>query len=463
MTTDATTQLTELTHLISEKRAPVAVIGLGYVGLSVAGMLARCGFAVMGVDINMARIAALQAGRSPMEGEEPGFEELITEVTASGRLNVTADYDGVRGARVVIICVDTPVEEETHLPVYKALRGALASLGPVLEPGALVIVESTIAPGTMTTLVIPTLEASTGMQAGEDFYLGHCPERVTPGKLLYNLTHLSRTVGGQTPDVAAAMVTLYTHYVEGDLDTTDLLSAEIVKTAENAFRDVQIAFANELAIICETLGADAFEVRELVNKSPGRNVLMPGAGVGGHCIPKDPWLLIANVRAQYEPLLIPAARAVNNQMPYRMVELTRQGLAAHGVELAGARIAVLGYAFREGTDDDRDSPSQYLIAALEAEGALPVVHDPYVRAYQVPLEAVVSGAQAVVLMVGHAAYRELDLAALLAVVALPVLIDGRHIFTAADARAHGFTYLGVGTPQAKSDHAHSGSDAVLRS
>lgn len=433
-----------LIQRINQQAITVSVIGLGYVGLPVACMMARSGFQTVGLDIKQDRVDAINAGQSPIGGKEPGIAKLIAEVTQTGRLRATTSYDDLRAAEVVIICVDTPVDADTHLPSYRALRAVLGELGKVLANGAVVIIESTIAPGTMHHLVIPALEESSGKTAGVDFFVGHCPERVTPGLLLNNLVKMSRTVGGQTSDVAQAMIALYKHYVQGELDAADLLTAEVVKTAENAYRDVQIAFANELALICEALGADVYRVRNLLNKSPGRNMLLPGAGVGGHCIPKDPWLLIANVRDQVDTRLIPAARAVNNTMPIHMVDLLEGALAAHDVSLAGARVAVLGYAFREDTDDDRDSPTMYLIEELQQRGALPQVQDPYIAAYQRPLEDVITNADALIIMVAHSAYKPLDLAALGDRMAHRILIDGRNVIDKAAARQHGFTYIGVG-------------------
>ncbi len=440
------TELT-ITQQIRDREVAVGVIGLGYVGLPVACILAKTGFKVIGVDIQAERIATINVGQSPIGGEEPGITDLIAETTTSGNLHATTDYQALSQARVIIVCVDTPVDKTTHYPTYRALRAALTALGEVIGQGTLVIIESTIAPGTMSRIVIPELEQSSRRKAGIDFYVGHCPERVTPGLLLHNLKHVSRTVGGQTSEVAEAMLALYRQYVNADLDEADLLTAEIVKTGENAYRDVQIAFANELAIICERLGADVYKVRELLNKSPGRAMLLPGAGVGGHCIPKDPWLLIANVGEQYQAQLIPAARAVNGRMPYHIVELLESALAEHQISLNGARIAVLGYAFREDTDDDRDSPTLYFVEELTRRGAIPVIHDPHIPAYRGALEEVLRDAQAVVLMVAHSAYRALDLDHIYHELACPVCVDGRHVVDATKAKAIGFTYRGVGQSQ----------------
>ena len=313
--------LENLHQKIESRDAHIAIIGLGYVGLPVACMFAQAGFSTIGVDVDSARIEKINRGENPIEGKEPGLAELIAQVTQTCKLHCTTDYAALHNTDVVLVSVQTPVEDSDHRPRYQHLQSALAALGKVLKTGALVIIESTLAPGTIHRIVIPALEAAVGGSAGEAFQIGHCPERVMPGKLLHNITKMDRVVGGQTPEVAQVMVSLYRNIVEGELDPTDPLTAELVKTTENAYRDVQIAFANEVARICETLGGDVWRGRELVNKSPGRNMHFPGAGVGGHCIPKDPWLLITNAADAVQPVLIPAARSVNRAMPGHVVKL----------------------------------------------------------------------------------------------------------------------------------------------
>lgn len=416
----------ELHRAIEEKRAQLGVIGLGYVGLPVAALFARAGFSTVGVDIDAARAARINRGENPIEGVEPGLAELLAEVAGGGKLTCTADYAALRNADVITISVQTPVEAD-HKPRYEHLRTALHALGAVLKPGALVIVESTLAPGTMQRVVIPALEEATGGRAGERFWVGHCPERVMPGKLIYNITHLDRVVGGQTLEAAEVMAALYRHVVNGALDPTDLLTAELVKTAENAYRDVQIAFANEVARVCEALGGDVWRVRELVNKSPGRQMLQPGAGVGGHCISKDSWLLIANVPDDVGPALLPTARHVNRSMPGHVVMLTEDALSAFGISLAKATLAVFGYAYRPNTDDTRDTPSQAYIALVEARGAKVRVHDPYVAPYKGDVDAALEGADAAVILVGHDQYLQHDWRAALKRMRTPVLIDARHV------------------------------------
>lgn len=435
-----------LKERIENKTARLIVIGLGYVGLPVSARFAHAGFQVIGLDVDEDKVARVNVGDCPIEGKEPGLAELVAEVVASGRLKATIDYSVCQDADIILIAVETPIDS-VRQPRYRALRSALAALEPHLKSGALVIVESTIAPGTADRLIRPLLEAHGRRKSGRDFYLVHCPERVMPGRLLENLVHMNRIIGGDTPEAAELARVFYQHVVQAGLDLADCVTAELVKTAENAYRDVQIAFANELALVCEQVGADVWQVRELVNKSPGRNVLLPGAGVGGHCIPKDPWLLAYGARdhlCAVTAKLIPAAREINDYMPLHMAELTVDALSEAGVEIEGAKVAVLGYAYLENSDDTRNSPSVSLISRLEELGAQVVIHDPWVTEYQGQVEERVAGCDVLVVMVAHDAYRSLNLSKLKNLMAQPVLVDGRGFFRNLDLKQAGWIYAGVG-------------------
>jgi UDP-N-acetyl-D-mannosaminuronic acid dehydrogenase len=444
---------------IEKRTAAVGVIGLGYVGLPAACVIAEAGFKVTGVDIDAGRIELVNAGRSPIEGDEPGLAQLLKRVVESKHLHASTAHKDLGKADVVLICVDTPVDAD-HRPRFMALRSACESLGPVLKKGALVIVESTIAPGTIDTVVRPALEASTGGQAGERFHLGHCPERVMPGKLLRNMRTLSRVCGGSSPEVAEAMVALYSTYVEAELDATDCLTAELVKTAENAYRDVSIAFANQLALICEVAGGDVWRVRELVNKVPGRYVLLPGGGVGGHCITKDSWLLAAPLGADADSSLLGVARHINDGMPAHVAGLVRELLGANGQ----AKVAVLGYSYLENSDDTRNSPSAALIAILEEAGTEVTVHDPFVHEHTGDIMDALRGADCAVLMVAHSAYRELDLDAVAKTMRRAQLVDARALFKAEALRAAGFTYriIGVAEGARSKDHEDRARQGLVR-
>jgi UDP-N-acetyl-D-mannosaminuronic acid dehydrogenase len=430
---------------IEDRTARIGVIGLGYVGLPVACVLADAGFEVSGVDLDAARATLINQGRSSIEGEEPGLAELLEKVVASKRLRASAHHRDLASADCVLICVETPVDAD-HRPRFKALKSACAQLGPVLKDGALVIVESTIAPGTIDTVVTPALAASTYRQAGVGFHVGHCPERVMPGKLLKNMRTMSRVCGASSPEIGAAMVALYSTFVQGDLDATDCLTAELVKTAENAYRDVGIAFANQLALICEIAGGDVWRVRELVNKVPGRDVLFPGGGVGGHCIPKDSWLLATPLHEGAESSLLGVARHINDGMPAHVARLVTELMGSD----SGGPVAVLGYSYLQDSDDTRNSPSHELVAVLKQLGFAVAVHDPFVEGYKGDVMAALKGAGCAVLMVAHSEYRALDLAAAATHMRHPRLVDARGFFAAADLKAAGFTFrtIGVGTPAA---------------
>lgn len=435
--------LQSLNEKIQNKQAKVAVIGLGYVGLPVACMLADAGFKVIGADIKQERVDLINRGISPIEGKEPGLADLLNLVFHLGNFEATTSYEALADADIVLIDVETPIDVE-HIPQYVALRSACQSLGQVMKDGVLVIVESTIAPGTMETVVRPLIEASSGKKSGEDFFLGACPERVMPGKLLANLRNMSRVCGGDTPEVAEMMKKFYRHIVQSDLDTADLITAEITKTAENAYRDVNIAFANELALICQSVGADFLKVRELVNKSPGRNVLFAGSGVGGHCIPKDPWLLAYGARGKADLKLIPAARAVNDSMPAQIIKILKSALDAYHKPLKDAKIAILGYAYLEESDDTRNSPSEALVNLLNAESAEVLVHDPYVAPYQQKILDCIQNSDAVIIMVAHEAYKDLDLLEVKQKMHLPIAIDGRRVVDPLKAKKAGLDYYGIG-------------------
>jgi UDP-N-acetyl-D-mannosaminuronic acid dehydrogenase len=445
----------ELLARIDGREASVGVVGLGYVGLAAAAVIAGAGLRVIGVEIRKDRVERLNAGLSPIAGDEPGLAELLAEVVAAGRLHATTEHAALHECDAVLICVETPVGPD-HVASYGALRAACASVGPALKPGALVVVESTLAPGTMDDLVRPALEESVGGREGALFLLAHCPERVMPGKLLKNMRTMDRVLGAYSYGAAAAMRALYGSFVNGRLDDADPLTAELVKASENAYRDVAIAFANELALICERAGGDVWRVRELVNRSPGRNVLLPGSGVGGHCIPKDSWLLASALGVDAGDSLLASARRVNDAMPAHCAELVAGLLSEEGVAPAGARIAVLGYSYLEESDDTRNSPSAALVPLLDRLGCEVAVHDPFVDGYGGDPIETTRGADCAVFMVAHGAYREIDLHALVRAMRHALLLDTRSIFPQSLLEAVPCRYRRLGvtarTPVAKASY-----------
>jgi UDP-N-acetyl-D-mannosaminuronic acid dehydrogenase len=436
-----------LRERFADRTATLCVIGLGYVGLTAACALAEAGFRTLGVDIDASRVASINRGEYPLHGVEPDLPGLLQGQVRAGRLTAGTDFRICGEADAVLIAVQTPVEATTCLPRLDALREAICSLGPHLRRGSLVVVESTIAPGTMRGQVVPWLEQASQLSAQDDLFVGCCPERVMPGKLLANLGTCSRVMGGWTPLAAHVGQRLYQTLTNGEVDATDCLAAELVKTTENAYRDVQIAFANEVALLCEEYGADVYAVRALVNKSPFRDMHLPGAGVGGHCIPKDPWLLIGGSRAARDAArLIPTARAINDGMPRHVGAMVERALRDHAIDLAQASILVLGYTYLQDSDDTRNSPSIELVGWLQERGARVAVNDPFVPEMRLDPSAQARDADCLVVMVGHTLYRHLELDRLATSMRHRILVDGRHLFSREAAIAAGFEYrcLGVG-------------------
>jgi UDP-N-acetyl-D-mannosaminuronic acid dehydrogenase len=424
----------------------IAVVGLGYVGIPLCALLADKGFDVAGIDVSKERAEAVNAGVFPLKGDEPGLPQLLARAVKRGKLKATTSYSACKDRSAIFVCVDTPIDADKK-PDHSRLEAAVRGIGRNMRRGALVVIESTIAPGTMTGLVAHTLERESGLKLGKGFKLVHCPERVMPGRLLYNLRNYDRVVGGYDEQSVKRASAIYSRLMKGKLHPTDLTTAEIVKTAENAYRDVQIAFANEVALISEKLGADAFEVRRLVNTCPFRDMHVPGAGVGGHCLPKDPWLLVYGGRGS-NPKLIPVARAVNDSMPFHMLDLASEALAEVGKSLDDITIAVMGASFLQDTGDPRNSPSIPIIESLRSAKELRV-HDPYleeiagVETTSDPKKAL-AGADLAIFMVAHKEYEKLTPANLKKLMRTPVVVDGRNLFDADRMTRAGVVYVGVG-------------------
>jgi UDP-N-acetyl-D-mannosaminuronic acid dehydrogenase len=426
----------------------IVVIGMGYVGIPCAALLANVsGHKVTGVQRRSKRsgwkIDCLNKGRSPFAGHEPGLEDMLSRVVAQGSFSVTDDLSICKNADVILFDVQTPVDDQ-HIPRYEDLRGAATLVGRFLQKDTLVIIESTVAPGTTQNVVKPILEEQSGLEAGGDFGLAFSYERVMPGKLLEYIINFPRVVGGIDENSTRQAVALYKTIVKGQITPTDLLSAEMAKVVENAYRDVNIAFANEVALLCESMGVNAFEIRELINARPDRHLHLPGAGVGGHCLPKDSWLLHYGVSTyglgSPEMRLIPLAREINDGMPAHLLSLLEDELQNVGLKVDRSKVAILGIAYLENSDDTRNTPAAVLAKLLSARGAQVIAHDPYVREVDwlrelgdgntVPitkeLDKALDGADCAVLVTKHQEYSELSPSRIRNKMRTALLVDGRN-------------------------------------
>jgi len=449
----------------------IVVVGMGYVGIPVAALFADVeGCKVVGIQRRSKRsgwkIDWLNKGKNPIGGEEQGLSELIEKVVKKGTFRVSADFSECNDADAILIDVQTPTDER-GIPHYESLKEVSKQVGRYMKRNVLVVIESTVAPGTTENVVKPILEEESQLklEAGKDFSLAFSYERVMVGRLLHNIINYPRIIGGLDEESTKRAIELYKKIVKADLYPTDVLTAEVAKVAENTYRDVNIAFANEMALMCESLGVDVFKVRNLVNTLPNdpsnpaanpiRNMHFPGAGVGGHCLPKDTWLLKYGVdtygRFKVEPRIIVRSRELNAWMPTHIANLVEEGLNEAGREEKGAKIAILGVAFLENSDDTRNTPSKPLYELLTKEGAKPVLHDPYVRDFDIPftkdLNEAINGVDAIVIVTRHKEYLNLDLQLIKDKMRTPVLVDGRDVYEKEKCEKLGFIYKGVGKPR----------------
>jgi UDP-N-acetyl-D-mannosaminuronic acid dehydrogenase len=448
----------------------VVVVGMGYVGTPVAALFADVpGFKITGIQRRSPRSAwkidALNQGRSVIEADEPGLPELIKRIHDKGTFRVTDDIATYREADAIIIAVQTPVDEN-HVPQYESLRQVLADIGDNMRKDVLICLESTVAPGTTQHLAKPILEKHSGLKAGTDFGLLFSYERVMVGRLLHNLTMYDRIVGGVDAESTRRGIALYSHIVKANLHATDALTAEVAKVTENAYRDVNIAFANEIALTCESLGINVHDVRRFVNSLPNdnsnpsanpyRNMHTPGAGVGGHCLPKDSWLLKYGLdmygSTKFEPRIITGSRHLNDSMPEHMVQLTKEALAEKGTNLRDAKIAILGVAFLENSDDTRNTPTEPLYNALKKECKNLIAHDPYVKEYEdmkitSNIGEAIKGRDCLIVATRHREYQKLAPKEVKKLMKTPVIVDGRNVFDQDECLKLGISFRGVGLPK----------------
>jgi UDP-N-acetyl-D-mannosaminuronic acid dehydrogenase len=437
----------------------IVVIGMGYVGIPAAALLADVqGFDVTGLQRRSKRsgwkIDVLNSGRSPFEGDEPGLDELIAEVVAKGAFRVTDDIEVLKDADIILIDVQTPTDSQ-NMPKYESLREVSKDIGERIKKGALVIVESTVAPGTTQNVVQKIIEKESGMKGGEDFDLAFSYERVMPGKLLDFIINMPRVVGGITAESTDRAVQLYSRVVKSEISTTDTLSAELCKTIENAYRDVNIAFSNEMAMVAESLGVNIYDLIALINKRKDRMMHLPGAGVGGHCLPKDPWLLRYGLYEygtwKVEPEFISLARRINDHMPIHMADLVENALQARGIAMQDATVTILGISYLENSDDTRNTPAATLLSNLQARGATVVLHDPYVREWEFSTHEIhrdivkaCTSSDCLVLVTKHKEYFNLDFSKIKRVMRTPIIVDGRNVFNSGAVEKQGFEYRAIG-------------------
>lgn len=395
----------------------LCVIGLGYIGLPTAAFIASKGIEVTGMDTNQSYVDRINAGEVPFF--EPDFEETLTRVVRDGSLKASSE---VPHADAYIVAVPTPFNDNHELdPTY--IESAAESITPHLMGGELIVLESTSPPGTTKKMAEHLIEMRPDLTLEDgkpnSVYFAHCPERVLPGRIMVEMEANDRVIGGLTPRGTELARALYTTFCTGELLLTDATTAEMAKLTENSFRDVNIAFANELSVICDKLGIDVWELIVLANHHPRVNILQPGPGVGGHCIAVDPWFIVA--AAPEESKLIQAARNVNDSKPEHVIDK----VLAKAARIKNPTIAALGIAFKPDIDDLRESPSLEIVRELATilEGGDIRVVEPHIK--ELPpklkdfdslqlqdLETAIADADIVLVLVDHKPFKQFDRAKL---------------------------------------------------
>ena len=366
----------DLMERIRSRRAVVGVIGLGYVGLPLALAAVEAGFPVLGFDINPARVEAILAGRRVINYLPP---EALPGALATGRLDATTDFARLAEADAVILCVPTPVTRNRD-PDLSFVTASAASAAAALRPGQLVVLESTTWPGTTAEVVRPLLEAG-GLTVGREVFLAFSPEREDPGNAHYGTRTIPKVVGADDPASRDLAVALYEAMITRVVPVSSAAAAEAAKLTENIFRSVNIALVNELKLVYDAMGIDVWEVIDAAATKPfGYMPFYPGPGLGGHCIPVDPFYLTWRAREfGMETRFIELAGQINTAMPGHVVDRLARALSDHAERaLKGARILLVGAAYKRNVDDTRESPSLVLVEAIEARGAACDFHDPLI-------------------------------------------------------------------------------------
>lgn len=416
---------------IPTRTAQTAVVGLGYVGLPLAVEIASAGFPVFGIDVDPARVAALNNGESYIDDVPP---RRLRDLCASEKLSASADFATLQNAEIILISVPTPLTRSKE-PDLSYVVSAVRSVAPMLTHGSLVILESTTYPGTTEEVVRPILEAG-GLRVGEDFHLAFSPERIDPGNRRYSIRDIPKIVGGVTPLCADLARQFYECFITRVVTVSSPTVAEMVKVYENVFRNVNIALVNELTLLCDRMGLNVWEIIEAAATKPyGFMPFYPGPGVGGHCIPVDPYYLAAKAREyDFHARFIELAATVNDSMPYYVVSRTTAALGTVGKPLRGARTLVLGAAYKKDISDVRESPALKVIELLEKRGAQVCYHDPYVpeitlpnpgeTLHSVPLtDGALAEADCVIILTDHSAVDYEQVAA-----QAPLIVDTRNVY-----------------------------------
>ncbi len=417
----------------------ISVIGLGYVGLPLALLADRKGFYTTGIDLDKKKNKLINQKKDPLN------DDYVAKHIANTSLHATHSYDSISKSDIVVVCVPTPVKDG-YMPDLNPLKGACKSLAKKLNGKTLVIIESTINPGVCDDIVIPLLEEFSGKIINKDFFVSHCPERINPGDKKWSVDNIPRVTGSSSKKGLELTVNFYRQLIDANVKAMSTIKeAEACKVVENSFRDINIAFVNELAMSFTKLGINVKNVIDGAATKPFAFMPhYPSIGVGGHCIPVDPYYLIEYAKGfGFDHEFLSLARSINNRMPEYTVERLIDGLNQSKKSLNEATIAVLGVSYKANVADDRESPSHRVISILKEKGSIIRVFDPYLpeKSNTKSLEEAIDGIDGVIVATNHDVFKALS--TLIKEDSI-VVVDGKNMFTSKDFK-NNCIYRGIGT------------------
>ena len=438
---------------LDSKTLRVCVIGIGRIGLPTALSFAKSGLQTIGVDINEKLVENINSGKFPLK-DEPGYDEIFDSVLKTKKFSATTKIeDAVPNSDLILLSLPTPMDEN-NIPDYSALRTVSSKLSDILSPNSLVIVESTVEPGFIEDEMVSLISKSGRLEIEKSFFIGVCPENANPGEILHDFTNLPRLVGGINLNITKIIKSIYNFVFSVELvEMPDCKTANVVKLTTNVFRDINIAFVNELSLMFEKLGIDTNKVLEAAKKKYNFQVHYPGAGVGGPCLPINSYQLLNTARRTGVKLgIIESGRKINEKMPDHVIDLISDAFRESNIRLDGSDILIFGVSYKPNVKDIQLTPAEHIIEKLKNLGANVHIYDPYFTSTKIfgidtlttiPDENILKTMNAAVIVTGHDSFKSFKISNF-SLMKNPILIDTRGIFEPRDAKNANLIFRGLG-------------------
>ena len=441
----------EVRNSLVTKSLKVCIVGIGRIGLPTALSFAQAGLQTIGADINEKLVDSINAGNFPLK-DEPGYEDIFNSVRKNGNFSATTDInEAISKSNVILLSLPTPMDEN-NIPIYLALESVGKQLSQTLQSNSLVVVESTIEPGFIENVMIKRIEGDSGLHVGKNFTIGVCPENANPGEILHDFTGLPRLVGGMDEQTTKIIALIYDFVFSVELVTMpDCKTANAVKLTTNVFRDVNIAFVNELSLMFEKLGIDTLKVLDAAKRKYNFQIHYPGAGVGGPCLPINSYQFLNTAKRTGSELnIIKHGRAINEKMPDHVVNLTLDGFRKCNKPIKDCTLLILGVSYKPDVKDIQLSPAEIIINKLKALGAKIRIYDPYYKDDQVfgidvehNIQDILSDVDASIIVTAHKEFQEIN-PKIFTKMKTPILIDSRGIIDISSANSAGLVFRGLG-------------------